>query len=100
MDFLTLKKSRDAAAYYITWYCADSLNDKKNIRIVPQDTTQDSLYTVFLISSWEGSTIIKVAAIDTNYYHYVKKLFGFMGSEEEELQEGIEGDWECSVLRL
>ena len=90
-DSLLLKKSKSADGYYITYYCTDSLNYQKDIRIVPQDTTQDTLIKIYGVLLWEGPTVIKVAAIDTNYYQYVGKLFGFIANRNKRLQEGIKG---------
>jgi len=90
-DTLLLKKSKNAGGYYITYYCTDSLNYHKDIRIVPQETTLDTLIKIYGVLLWEGPAVIKVAAIDTNYYQYVGKLFGFIENRNAKLQEGING---------
>jgi len=95
-DSLVLKKSKGARGYYIILsIVVDTTYSGSYSWTESQDTTQDSLVSYHIPTCfhiWEsgsGSGIIKIIAMDTNYWSYRHKW----DWEEEgiRLQEGIEG---------
>lgn len=92
-DSIILKKSEEAKGYYIIIGIEDMTFSSSYSWTEPQDTAPDSLAS-YPIPTWfhiweSGPGIIKIAAVDTNYWSYRHKW----DWEEEgvRLQEGIEG---------